>query len=242
MIEYYEIIDGGETNIYHFLFYMIANFLIANIKNEIVYYYPNKKNCKVSEGFLSLLPQNFKRHYEKDPNINYISFMHAIPIFKDYALPESYSLIRFLFQSYISPTMIIGRKIYIQRKNIKERTFINESEVQSQLEKLGYKTILLEDYDVKTQIRIVSEAEFIVGAHGAGLAFTVFCNSKAKVLEIYQGKNSEKRHYYHIAHILKHSFMRFQDCIECDKNTETMFVNTSKLVEFLNEWHHNRLF
>jgi capsular polysaccharide biosynthesis protein len=168
--------------------------------------------------------------------------MNAIPIFKDYSLPESYSLMRLLFQPYIAPTMIKGRKIYIQRKNIETRTFINESEVQFQLEKLGYETILLETHDIKTQIRIVSEAEFIVGAHGAGLAFTVFCNSKAKVLEIYQGLNSEKRHYYHIAHILKHSFMRFQDGIECDKNTETMFVNTSKLVGFLNEWHHDRLF
>ena len=64
MLEYYEIIDGGEDNVYHFLFYMISNFLISNINNDIIYYYPNKNGCKVSEGFLSLLPSNFHRHLD----------------------------------------------------------------------------------------------------------------------------------------------------------------------------------
>jgi len=115
MVEYYEMIDGGEGVLYHLFFYMIANFLIANVNEPIVYYYPNKKDCAVSEGFLKLLPSNFTRQLVKDPAIEYRTFMHAIPCFKDVALPESYKLLRYLFREHIKP-MIPNKKVYIQRK------------------------------------------------------------------------------------------------------------------------------
>ena len=46
----------------------------------------------------------------KDNNIVYKSFMHAIPIFKDFALPNSYHLIRQLFKDSISTSIIPGKK------------------------------------------------------------------------------------------------------------------------------------
>ena len=244
MVKYYEIIDGGENNVYHFLFYMISNFLIANINEKIVYYYPNKANSKVSEGFLALLPPNFERHLIKDPAIEYKSFMGAIPIFHDIALPQSYLLIRHLFKAHMSPDIIPGKKTYIQRKQsaTKTRTFVNEAQVQSGLEGLGYTTVCLEDLSILEQIKLVSESEFIIAAHGAALAFTVFCNQKAKVVEIYDKFNTEKKHFYHIAHVLKHGFFRFQSILEIDKVNETMLVDTNKSMEFLGEWHINGLF
>jgi hypothetical protein len=243
MPECYEMIDGGEGNVYHFLFYMLSNFLISkNINDDIVYYYPNKTNCAVSEGFLGLLPKNFVRHFVKDPSILYTTFMHAIPCFKDYALPESYALVRYLYTPHMATTIMTGKRLYIQRKNTKDRMFINEPEVQQCLEKLGYQCVLLEDYNIKEQIHMVSESECIVGAHGAGLALTVFCHPNAKVVEIYGGKNSERRHYYHIAHSLKHQYMRFQDVTISNTEFEHMNVNVAKLGEFLREWHHPRLF
>jgi hypothetical protein len=243
MPEFYEMIDGGEGNVYHFLFYMLSNFLISkDISGDIVYYYPNKTNCPVSEGFLGLLPKNFVRHLVKDPSVKYTTFMHAIPCFKDYALPESYQLLRQLYKPHLSLTLTPGKKLYIQRKNTKDRMFINETDVQKSLEKLGYQTVSLEDYTIKEQIRMISESEHIVGAHGAGLALTVFCHPSAKVLEIYGAKNSERRHYYHIAHILKHRFMRFQDVLVSNTEFQHMIVNVAKLEEILQEWHHPRLF
>jgi len=241
MVEYYEMIDGGESLLYHLFFYMISNFLIANVNEPVVYYYPNKKNCCVSEGFLSLLPSHFTRHLVKDPVIEYRTFMHAIPCFKDIALPGSYTLLRFLFKHHIR-AMIPGRKIYIQRKNATKRTFLNETKVQSLLESLGYETIVLENYSAKEQIRILSESEYIIGAHGSGLSLTVFCNQKAKVVEIYGAPMTERKHYYHIAHTLKHSFFRFQDVDQSKEENEAMSVNTESLRSFLIQWHHPGLF
>jgi hypothetical protein len=236
MPEYYEMIDGGEHNVYHILFYMLSNFIISNIQSEIVYYYPNKKNCKVSEGFLSLLPSNFTRHLVKDPSISYKSFLHAIPVFKDIALPQSYYLIRHLFKDHMSASMVERKKLYIQRKNTATRPLKNEEELRHRLESLGFTTVALEDYEIKEQIHMVSEAEYIVGVHGAGLAFTVFCNQRAKVVELCESPTTEHKHYYHIAHILKHSFIRFQTI-----TTETG-VDMVAFSAFLHEWIHPHLF
>ena len=244
MAQYYEIVDGGENNVYHFLFYMLSGFLVANVYEEIIYYYPNENNSKVSEGFLALLPANFKRHLEKDPTINYESFMEIIPNYEDIALPQSYGLMRYLFNEHMSKDIIPGKKIYIQRKPpaANSRLFVNEPDIQNALEMHGYETICMEDYSIKDQIRIFSESEFIIGAHGAALAFTVFCNRGAKVLEIYGKHNNERKHYYHMAHVLKHGFLRFQDITEIDEAKENMLVNTESLLEFLENWHNNMLF
>lgn len=236
MPEYYEMIDGGEHNVYHILFYMLSNFLISNIHSEIVYYYPNKKNCKVSEGFLSLLPSNFTRHLVKDPSISYKSFMRAIPVFKDIALPQSYPLMRHFFKDHMSPSIIKGKKLYIQRKSTATRSLKNEEAVRHHLESLGFTTVALEDYEIKDQIRMVSEAEYIVGVHGAGLAFTVFCNQSAKVLELCESSMTDNKHYYHIAHILKHNFIRFQTI------TKETGVDMVAFSAFLHEWIHPQLF
>ena len=168
--------------------------------------------------------------------------MHAIPCFKDYALPQSYHLLRFLFKPYMADSMIPGKKLYIHRKSTKDRMIINETDVHTCVSNLGYQIVCLEDFDIKTQIRMVSESEYIIGAHGAGLALTVFCNQHAKVIEVYGGKNSEKRHYYHIAHSLKHKFMRFQDVIVTNSEHEHMIVNINTLTIFLQEWHIPSLF
>ena len=244
MTQYYEMIDGGENNVYHFLFYMLSGFLVANVQEEIVYYYPNENNSKVSEGFLGLLPANFKRHLEKDPTINYESFMEIIPNYEDFALPQSYGLMRYLFNEHMSKDIIPGKKIYIQRKPpaANSRLFVNEPDIQNALKMHGYEIICMEDYSIKEQIRIFSESEFIIAAHGAALTFTVFCNMGAKVLEIYGKHNNERKHYYHMAHVLKHGFLRFQDLTETDEAKGNMLMNIPTLLEFLEFWHNNMLF
>jgi hypothetical protein len=52
-MQYFEMIDGGGNNPYHLLFYMISNFLIADINKPITYYYPHK-NCKFEDEMLAL--------------------------------------------------------------------------------------------------------------------------------------------------------------------------------------------
>jgi hypothetical protein len=228
----YELIDGGEGNPYHFLFYMIANFSVVDVSQPITYYYPNKKDCKVSEEFLALLPPNFTRHLTKDPAIHYGTHDHGIPIFPDFSLPLIYQFIRQLYAAHLSPVQKKGKRIYIQRVPPQTRTFTNEPQLQAMLENAGYETVVLENYPVKEQIRIVSEAEYIIGAHGAGLAFTVFCHPGTKLIEIDGRNNTVKKHYYHMAISLGNRFFRFQHV------SEDYEVDTAVLQEFFLEWHN----
>lgn len=236
MPEYYEMIDGGEGNVYHVLFYMISNFLIADISQDIVYYYPNKKNCPVIEGFLALLPPNFTRQLEKTPGIQYQSFMNAIPYLYDIVVTESYALLRKLFAPHMKPLQP-GKKIYIWRKNTECRTCANEQEVQNCVQQFGYEIVCMEDHSIVEQIRMISEAETIVGLHGAGLAMTVFCNQNAGVIEINPDTNTKRRHFYHIALTLRHKYFRFQDVEVLSTEQEVWKVNVPELVHILSEWH-----
>jgi hypothetical protein len=76
-------------------------------------------------------------------------------------------------------------KLYISRSKSKYRRINNEGDVLKSLSKLGFTTICLEDYDFSTQIALLSNAEVVVAPHGAGLTNLVWCNSTAKVLEIF---------------------------------------------------------
>ena len=240
MRQYCELIDGGEHNPYHFLFYMVPNFISLDQSREIIYYYPNKKNDKISEGFLALLPANYTRHLEKDPGIDYIPFQNIFPTFQDFTLPILYKFVRQLYIGSVAPQQIKERRIYIQRKAPFGRTFSNDAELQPLLERFGYETIILENLSVKEQVRIVSEAEYIIGGHGAGLSFLVFCHPGTKLIEITGRKNSENRHYYHMATNMGHRYLRFQDVV--DTGNDTCSVDLQVLVRTLAEWHHPEIF
>lgn len=231
----YEMIDGGEHNPYHFLFYMVVNFAVIDFRTHIVFYYPNKKNCKVAEEFLALLPPNYERHLTKREGVEYKPFIDFIPTFHDFTLPKLYKFIRDLYSPYISQRQP-GRKIYIQRVPPATRTFSNETAVTELLTQMGYETIVLENYTIREQIAIVSSAEYILGAHGAGLTFTVFCHPSTRIVEICSLSNTESKHYYHLATCSGFPFFRFQGV------DTSGIVDVQSLGDFLGLWHHPQLF
>lgn len=240
MAQYYELIDGGEHNPYHFLFYMVPNFISLDQSREIIYYYPNKKNDKISEGFLALLPANYTRQLMKQPGIEYRMFYNIFPTFQDFTLPVLYKFVRQLFIQSVAPQQIKGRKIYIQRKAPFGRTFSNDADLQPLLERFGYEAVILENLSVKDQVRVVSEAEYVIGGHGAGLSFVVFCHPGTKLIEITARKNSEIRHYYHMATSMGYRYLRFQDVV--DTGNDTWNVDLQVLERTLAEWHHPQIF
>jgi hypothetical protein len=235
MTTYYEMLDGGEHNPYHFLFFMVANFAATEFTSHLVFYYPNKKDCKVAEEFLALLPPNYERHFTKREGIIYKPFNKFIPTFGDFTLPALYKFIRYLYSPHISPRQP-GRKIYIQRVPPATRTFSNEEAVSNLVRKLGYESVILENYTIRQQIAIVSSAEYILGAHGAGLAFTVFCHPGTRVVEIYSLPNTEAKHYYHIATCSGFPFFRFQGV------DSSGVVDIERLGDFLYIWQYPEVF
>jgi len=78
-----------------------------------------------------------------------------------------------------------GRKLYITRSNAKSRRLLNEQELSPLLTEFGFETCEFESMSVQEQAQIMTEADYIVAPHGAGLTNLVFCNPGTRLLEIF---------------------------------------------------------
>lgn len=231
-MEAYEMINGGDNNVYHLLFYMISNFMTTCYDSPPIYYY-YKPTCKLAEEFLALLPPAFIHHTEKNPTIDYIPFNNRITFCKYSVPPIVYSFIHYLFRPYCKPSS--RKKIYIARKPTRPRHIINQDELIQALSS-DFRVVYLEEYSVKEQIEIVSEASVVIGPHGAGLAYTVFCEPGTLLIEILGEPLCLLRHYKHLADCMGHTFFRFDLATKLEN--EHMHVDIQAFKELLNSIAH----
>ena len=127
-------------------------------------------------------------------------------------------------------------RIYISRKKSasgqKKRHILNEPELLTELEKLGFRSYDLEDYGLEEKIELFYDAEAIVGAYGGGLTHILF-SDQVNVLELQVMKKTQT-YYYYIAKALGHNY-RFV-CADKENNRENFSVDISKVMEVLQEW------
>ena len=77
------------------------------------------------------------------------------------------------------------RRIYISRSGASKRLIINDKEVENILNNYGFQSVTMDSMSVVEQAAMLSEAEVVVGVHGAGLTNIVFCSPGTKVVEIF---------------------------------------------------------
>ena len=102
------------------------------------------------------------------------------------------------------------RKLYVSRRKANRRHVLNESELQSALESIGFQTVCFEEITLREQIKICSSADIMVGIHGAGLANMLFMRNGAHVVELrkfdlgenffFERLSSTLGHNYHLLH------------------------------------------
>jgi hypothetical protein len=78
----------------------------------------------------------------------------------------------------------INRRIVVSRGNSNTRRWLNEDECMKTLNSLGFKIIDPSKLSLSQQVDAFSNAEIILGPHGAGLTNIMFCNPGTKVIEI----------------------------------------------------------
>jgi capsular polysaccharide biosynthesis protein/glycosyltransferase involved in cell wall biosynthesis len=75
-----------------------------------------------------------------------------------------------------------NRRLLVKRLG-QARAIDNFADVEAFLQPLGFETVWLEGASVEEQIDMFQRAEFVIGAHGAGLTNLLFCEPGTKVIE-----------------------------------------------------------
>ena len=103
-----------------------------------------------------------------------------------------------------------GNRIYISRRKAGKRGLTNEDEVQGILRQHGFKVHYMEDYCLLDQVEIMSEANMLVGLHGAGLTNMLFMPTRSKILEIRNYGDDRDNCYFTLASEFGHRYFYIQ--------------------------------
>jgi hypothetical protein len=145
-------------------------------------------------------------------------------------MPAQYlkSFQRRIASKYANQVKKRSRRLLIERKG-PTRMISNFDAVRAVLSEEGFDTVSLEGMAPSDQILLFQSAEFVVGAHGAGLANLLFCEPGTKVIEFMP--SVEMRPFFWIISDsldLRHA-VQFCPMVNGDTFQATLEVDISKL-------------
>ena len=222
-----ELGDAWGTNPYHLFFYMVSRFYyVDNGSTEIIYYYPKKETDFFTEGAFAALPSRFKRETVKDDAFEYVELPGCMWKHDTIEEPWMYEYIRDLYKDIWSSTkQQKGKYTYSIRDPAltKYRRVLNHKEVITVAKQEGFSIYDMGNLTFVEQIRLFRSSEFIVGVHGAALAFLVFCEPDTQVLEIYPNLPG-KNHYYDLSIKMGLRYGRFTGLDSFNEENEDMTI------------------
>ena len=77
-----------------------------------------------------------------------------------------------------------GKRLYLSRDDASYRHLLNEPELMAKLQQLGFEKVTMSGRSISDQIALFSQAECIVGVHGAAMNNIVFSPTHCCVLEL----------------------------------------------------------
>lgn len=122
-----------------------------------------------------------------------------------------------------------SKRVYISRQEVTERgrKVVNHDELMQELEERGFVSYVLEKMSFEQQVGLLSNADYIVGPHGAGLVNMVFAED-AHVLEIF---NTEflKTPYYLLSQVLNHEY----DHVVGQTHDDDIIVDVEEIISII---------
>ena len=103
------------------------------------------------------------------------------------------------------PPVSTGEWLLISRERCHYRRLVDEAALLEAFPKL--RAVRLEECSLEEQIRLLSGADVVVGAHGAGFANLLFCGPGTHVVEI-QDPEDPNPHFYMLAAVLGLRYQR----------------------------------
>jgi capsular polysaccharide biosynthesis protein len=124
-----------------------------------------------------------------------------------------------------------SKRLYVRRQN---RRPSNDAEVLATLGRYGFSEVVGEDLSVLEQMELFAEAEVVVGAHGAGLANTVFCGHGTTVIDLQSTElnEGEQNVYWNLAAVCGLRYIRIVcRALEPGKRRSDFYVDCRNLEE-----------
>jgi len=180
--------EGLHKNIYESL-------SIAVDENRLVYTIP--KDCSTRVRHLEVVtPAGYIPYASRAPRRP----GHSHGVFSPHALRAVREAFRHLM---IRPAdSASGSHIYV-RRNARQRRLINDQEISHLLADAGFTIVSPEELSFSEQVRLFSQAEFVIGATGAALANLIFCQPGARV-HVLMAQHEEMPYWY---------WQRLSDCV-----------------------------
>lgn len=121
-----------------------------------------------------------------------------------------------------------GRRLYITRRGAR-RSVINEDELAPILDRFGFEMINPGELPFVTQVDLFSQAESIVGPHGAGLTNCVFAPATTKIFELF-APACVRPMYYQLSTVVGQSYWYLvgresADTHEMDRGFDNMWIS-----------------
>lgn len=114
------------------------------------------------------------------------------------------------FQKRIPISAPSDRKIFVYRSDksgssrFTERSLSRQNQIMNQMEKQGFKTVVLENLTLLDQMKLFSGANTIAGFHGAGLANQIWMRPGGEVIEFTGIRRTH--HFSHLARLSGHAY------------------------------------
>lgn len=166
---------------------------MININNHVII--PVKKNHiyevekLIYPSYNSWLPINLEKGEESKPE-DFLIAKSAIEYIRNSILKANKINLH---------TLKAHRKIFISRKNVKNKRLINEETVIEITKRYNFEIVYPEELTLMEQIKLFSESEYIIGSTGAAFTNILFCPKNAKIMCIIP----EKYRFYGYSTIAK---------------------------------------
>jgi hypothetical protein len=171
----------GSNSFWHWMMDNVIRAAIAMDAGFDGYYIiPHYQFAKESLEMIGI-PENKIILFDETPCILERLCVPQLVSFKRF--PRLIQKTRDKFLQSVGKADVSNKRIYIARHNF--RTVVNEPELTELLNRYNFRQIVMEDYPLKEQIRIASEADCVIAPHGAGMVHTLFMRSNSLVLELF---------------------------------------------------------
>jgi len=124
----------------------------------------------------------------------------------------------------------IGSRIYLSREDANRRRVLNEIEVMDCLEQYGFTKFVPGEHGIREQISTMSNADAVVGPHGAGLTNLLHCSENAKILELIP-ESDIRGHFFNLSYKLGLEYA----CCLCESSAKDIVVDVDQLEQELTE-------